>query len=70
MSEKNPLRDKLILAFYVNVKNISSDSIESYVEKWAQNMGHNYDENIIKFFIPIKKGENRVEVIPNPFAKN
>lgn len=58
--------EKIILVHYIFVGNISPQDISEYMESIMKNYNNKYsEENIISYWIPIKKGETRVECI-NP----
>jgi hypothetical protein len=55
--------DKIILAFYVNVKNLDPRDISEYFIKLKDNVYVNDD--ILNYFIAVYDGESRIECL-NP----
>ena len=56
---------RLIIAFYVAVGNMSPQKSQSYLSDLFQSLTIDKDENEKYIIIPIKEGESRVEVL-NP----
>lgn len=69
MENTNYLADKLILVFYINIGNIAQSEVDSYMKNTINSMAGEEDKNLIKYFVPIRNGDSKVECIPNPFVK-
>lgn len=52
--------DKIILAFYVNVGNLSQEGVEIVMKKFKEDF---HNEEFVQYFIPIIEGETRVECV-------
>jgi hypothetical protein len=51
-----------ILAFYINVGNVSNDEVDAYVEKAIARFGDK-PENERHYYIPVRGQESKVELI-------
>ena len=60
--------NEIILVFYINIGNMSSSDVESFMRDVQKKLKGSDD--FIKYFIPINEGETRIECInssePNP----
>lgn len=57
--------DKLILAYYIDVRNINHFDIQKYIEDVTKNFTEKGDESVIQYFIPIKN-ETKIECVYSP----
>lgn len=57
-------KDKLILVFYVGIGNMNDQDAKDYMQKIQNQIGE-ADESVIRYFIPIRDSESKVESI-NP----
>ena len=58
-------KDKLILAFYINVDRIDQSDIPAYLNEAREGLTSNLDDSVISYFIPIEEENSKVECI-NP----
>ena len=58
-------KDKLILAFYMNVDRIDRYDIPAYLNEAREGLTRNLDDSVISYFIPIEGENSKVECI-NP----
>ena len=59
-------KDKLILAFYINVDRIDRYDIPAYLNDAREGLTGNLDDSVISYFIPIEGENSKVECIsPN-----
>lgn len=58
-------KDKLILAFYINVDGIDQYDIPEYLNEAREGLTSNLDDSVISYFIPIEGENSKVECI-NP----
>ncbi len=58
-------KDKLILAFYINVDEIDLCDIHTYLNEAREGLTRNLDDSVISYFIPIEGENSKVECI-NP----
>lgn len=56
--------DKLVLIFYISVKNLDYSDISNYMEDVANHL-RSVDNDILNYFIPVFDGDTRVECL-NP----
>ncbi len=56
---KNKL-PKMIITYYINVKNLPSDQIEYYMKTVQDNLALNV-ENVVEFFIPVIDQITKIE---------
>ena len=56
--------EKLILIFYVSIKNIDPCNVGEYLDL-AANSFKNIDDNVLHYFIPVTSPDTRVECL-NP----
>ncbi len=60
------LKDKIILVHYIGVADLSDAHIREYVNEIIKNVGHEDDESVEEFFVPIVESrDTRIECI-NP----
>lgn len=60
-------KDSLIIVFYINVSGIYPSDISRYLIDIRDSFAKDKADDVVEFFIPIKKGDSRVECI-NPKA--
>lgn len=58
-------KDKLILAFYINVDGIDQYDIPEYLNEAREGLTSNLDDSVISYFIPIEGENSKVDCI-NP----
>lgn len=58
-------KDKLILAFYINIDSIDSCDVYDYLNEAKESLTSNLDNSVISYFIPIKGENSKVDCI-NP----
>ena len=58
-------KDKLILAFYINVDGIDQYDIPEYLNDAREGLTSNLDDSVISYFIPIEGENSKVDCI-NP----
>ena len=56
-------KNKIILVIYVNIENLKDADVAPYMNQLTQTVV--FDNSILRLFIPIRKGETRIECI-NP----
>lgn len=52
--------EKVILAYYIGVKNMSPEDVDIYMKKISE---RSKLEGIIQYFIPIREGDSRIECV-------
>ena len=63
-------KDKLILAFYINVDGIGKYDIPEYMNETRKCLTRNIDDSVISYFIPIEGENSKVECINPSFIDN
>jgi len=58
-------KDKLILAFYINVDGIDKFDIAEYLDDARKGLTSNLDDSVISYFIPIEGENSKIDCI-NP----
>ena len=58
-------KDKLILAFYINVDGIDQYDVPEYLNEARKGLTSNLDNSVISYFIPIEGENSKVDCI-NP----
>lgn len=56
--------DKLILVIYINVAKMPTRDVDEMLDRLRKHLDP-HDETILTYYIPIKRGDNRVECV-NP----
>lgn len=52
--------EKVILAYYVGVKNISPEEVDIHIKQISERVKL---EGVIQYFIPIREGDSRIECV-------
>lgn len=63
MESEKLLGDKKIFVVYVNIGNLDSNDVESYIDKIKNNLGFSEYSDVKTLFIPITHGDSRIERI-------
>ena len=62
------MKDKLILSFYIDIREVEDHSVQNYLNQVKEDMSNQIasqgDDGVMAFFIPIK-GESRIDCV-NP----
>ncbi len=66
--EEVKIKDKLILAFYLNVGGLSEQDVDGYISRVRGSMKE--DDSAIYYFIPVRNQETRVECVYPIFVDN
>ena len=62
-------KDKLILAFYINVDSIDSCDVYDYLNEAREGLTSNLDDSVISYFIPIEGENSKVDCINPSFIE-
>jgi hypothetical protein len=57
--------EKIILVHYINMGNIDGNDVSKIMEDVVKKFSLKEEDNIISYWIPVRKGETRVECV-NP----
>lgn len=60
-----PYKDRLWIAYYLNVNGINSYDVRTYINEFINTLSCN-DGTVEQIFIPITEGESRVECVYDP----
>jgi hypothetical protein len=62
-------KDKLMLAFYINVDRIDQSDMPAYLNEVREGLTRNLDNSVISYFIPIEGENSKVDCINPSFIE-
>lgn len=68
MVEEVKIKDKLILAFYINIGGMNHTDVDSFIYRIKASMQE--DDSVIYYFIPVRDQESKVECVYPIFVDN